>query len=105
MSGKSKRTGSNLRKVDEHVIAPAEYEELPEVTEDMLARAEYRVRGRLRVHPRRRGPQKSPTKIALSLRLSPEVVAHFKSSGRGWQTRFDDTLKKAIGSKRHSAKA
>src|SRR5580692_6159116 len=29
-----------------------------------------------------RGPNKSPTKKLVSLRLSPEVVEHFKSTGR-----------------------
>jgi uncharacterized protein (DUF4415 family) len=96
MNAKSKRIGSNLRKTDSHAIAPEEYVELPEVTAAMLARAEYRVGGRLKTHPRRRGPQKAPTKVALSLRLSPEVVRHFKATGRGWQTRIDDSLKKLI---------
>ena len=96
MNAKSKRIRSNLRKIDSHAIAAEEYEDLPEVTEAMLARAEYRVGGRLKPHPRHRGPQKAPTKVALSLRLSPEVVRHFKATGRGWQTRIDETLKKLI---------
>jgi uncharacterized protein (DUF4415 family) len=44
----------------------------------------------------KRGPQKAPTKRLVSLRLSPEVVDHFKASGRGWQTRIDSTLREAI---------
>ncbi len=40
----------------------------------------------------RRGPQKAPTKVPVSLRLSPMVVEHFKSQGRGWQTKIDDVL-------------
>jgi len=39
-----------------------------------------------------RGPQKAPTKIALSLRLSPQVVEAFRASGEGWQTRIDVVL-------------
>ena len=50
--------------------------------------------------PGQRGPQKTPTKKQVSLRLSPEVIAHFKAKGRGWQTRIDETLKKAIEPKR-----
>ena len=42
----------------------------------------------------RRGPQKAPTKIAVSLRLSPDVVKHFKDTGPGWQTRIDEALRK-----------
>lgn len=44
----------------------------------------------------RRGPQKAPTKVPVSIRLSPEVIDHFKGGGPGWQTRIDDTLKDAI---------
>ncbi len=44
----------------------------------------------------KRGPQKAPTKKLVSLRLSPDVIDHFKSTGRGWQTRIDSTLREAI---------
>ena len=47
--------------------------------------------------PRGRGPQKAPTKVAVSLRLTREVVDHFKADGPGWQTRMDEALKKAAG--------
>ena len=40
-----------------------------------------------------RGPQKAPTKVQVTLRLSPEVEAYFRSSGKGWQSRIDDVLK------------
>ena len=46
---------------------------------------------------RGRGPQKEPTKVAVSLRLTREVVEHFKADGPGWQTRMDQVLKKAVG--------
>ena len=42
---------------------------------------------------RGRGKQVAPTKQAVSLRLSPEVIAFFKAKGKGWQTRIDDALK------------
>jgi uncharacterized protein (DUF4415 family) len=42
----------------------------------------------------RRGPQKTPTKVAVSIRLSPEVISHFKAKGPGWQSRIDDALRK-----------
>ncbi|AZR95112.1 hypothetical protein BBB39_16130 [Bordetella trematum] len=42
---------------------------------------------------RRRGPQKAPTKQAVTIRLSPEVLDAFKASGAGWQTRMDSALK------------
>ena len=44
----------------------------------------------------KRGPQKAPTKIAVSIRLSPDVVKHFKAKGPGWQSRIDDALRKIV---------
>src|ERR1700727_1470002 len=50
-----------------------------------------------------RGPNKSPTKKLVSLRLSPEVIEHFKSTGAGWQSRIDDTLRDAVKRKRRNS--
>jgi len=44
-----------------------------------------------------RGPQKAPTKIAVTLRLDRDVVDSFKAGGPGWQTRINETLRKAVG--------
>jgi uncharacterized protein (DUF4415 family) len=44
-----------------------------------------------------RGPQKSkPVKQRVSLRLDPDIVAHFKKRGAGWQSRLNATLRKAL---------
>jgi uncharacterized protein (DUF4415 family) len=40
-----------------------------------------------------RGPQKTPTKQSTTIRLSPDVMAAFKATGAGWQTRIDAALK------------
>jgi uncharacterized protein (DUF4415 family) len=45
---------------------------------------------------RGRGPNKAPTKKQVSLRLSPEVIRHFKKGGKGWQSRIDETLRKVV---------
>jgi uncharacterized protein (DUF4415 family) len=42
-----------------------------------------------------RGPNKAPTKRLVSLRLSPDVLDHFKAKGPGWQSKIDDALRKA----------
>ena len=42
-------------------------------------------------------PRSENPKIPVSIRLSPEVVAHFKADGPGWQTRIDEALRKAAG--------
>lgn len=46
----------------------------------------------LRRQPGQRGPQKSPTKERVSIRLSREVVDAFRATGDGWQTRVDEVL-------------
>src|SRR5690625_5859261 len=46
-------------------------------------------------------PRKTNTKLPLHIRLSPEVVAHFKATGRGWQTRIDEALKEWIEKREH----
>jgi uncharacterized protein (DUF4415 family) len=65
-----------------------------EATEKWLSEAII-VRG-----PGQRGPQKAPTKQLVSLRLSQEVLEHFKAKGPGWQTRIDQALKSAIRKKK-----
>jgi len=58
-----------------------------------LNKAEFAQLKRL---PGQRGRQKSPTKVQVSMRVSPEVVRYFKSKGQGWQTRMDEALKEYI---------
>ena len=43
-----------------------------------------------------RGPQKSPVKERVGLRLDAEIVEHFRSTGSGWQSRINDILKTHI---------
>ncbi|WP_245483835.1 BrnA antitoxin family protein [Rhizobium ruizarguesonis] len=33
----------------------------------------------------------------MSIRLDPEVVDAFKAKGEGWQSRINETLRKAVG--------
>lgn len=42
-------------------------------------------------------PKASVTKVSTTIRLSPEVIEHFKSGGPGWQGRIDEALRKAAG--------
>jgi uncharacterized protein (DUF4415 family) len=82
----SRRTlGSNLKNVDSHVIKPHEYKELPELTEDMLARATLKKGGR---------PKSENPRQMISLRLPPNVIERWKATGPGWQTRMAEKLAK-----------
>ncbi len=49
---------------------------------------------------RRRGPQKTPLKQPVSLRLAPDLVAFFKDSGAGWQTRLEAVLRQYVEQQR-----
>ena len=67
-------------------------DDLPEITDNMLASAELRIGERVV----RRGRPLSPSpKQAIKLRLDPEVLAYYRSKGPGWQTRINATLRRA----------
>jgi uncharacterized protein (DUF4415 family) len=46
--------------------------------------------------PLRGRPKSAQTKLLVSIRYSPEVVAWFKSTGDGWQSRIDGVLRKYV---------
>jgi len=90
MTGKksaSRRTlKSDLARVDAHVVKAGEYRELPQLTSEMLARAKVKRGGR----PRSLNPRK-----LISLRLPADVIARWKATGPGWQTRMAERLSKS----------
>ncbi|NHQ60206.1 BrnA antitoxin family protein [Chlorobium sp. BLA1] len=45
-------------------------------------------------------PRSENRKLLVSVRYSPEVIAYFKSTGEGWQSRMDGVLRKYVT--RHS---
>jgi uncharacterized protein (DUF4415 family) len=71
--------------VDAHKIKAKEYEELPELTDNMLARA--------RVNKGGRPLSPNPRKL-ISLRLPTDVIERWKATGPGWQTRMAERLSK-----------
>jgi uncharacterized protein (DUF4415 family) len=42
----------------------------------------------------RRGKQKTPTKMTISLRLDANVLDAYKATGNGWQSRMNECLAK-----------
>ena len=74
---------SDLARVDAHVIQPEEYDELPEMNDAMLARAQINRGGR----PVATNPRK-----LLSIRLPADVIDRWKATGPGWQTRIAERL-------------
>ena len=75
--------GSDLAKVAAHVIQPEEYDELPELTDEMLARGTVNKGGR----PRSENPRK-----LISIRLPEDVILKWRATGPGWQTRMAEKL-------------
>jgi uncharacterized protein (DUF4415 family) len=62
-------------------------EVLPQIFDTSVALEMLKPRGRPRsAHPKER----------INIRLSHDVVEHFKSSGDGWQTRIDSALRQYI---------
>ena len=53
--------------------------------------------------PLRGRPKSENKKLLVSVRYSPEVVAYFKSTGEGWQSRMDGVLRKYVSRHSHSA--
>jgi uncharacterized protein (DUF4415 family) len=76
---------SDLARVDAHVVQAEEYDELPELTEEMLGRAKINKGGR----PASTNPRK-----LISLRLPVDVIERWKATGAGWQTRMAERLSK-----------
>jgi len=70
---------SNLMKIDSHSITDEEYDDLPELTDEMLQRATVNKGGR--------PISKNPKKL-ISLRVPLEVLERWKATGPGWQTRM-----------------
>ena len=76
---------SNLQQVDAHAIAPDEYADLPELTEEMVSRASLNKGGR---------PVSTNPRKPISLRLPAEVIERWRATGPGWQTRMAERLSK-----------
>lgn len=79
--------GSDLAKVAAHVIQPEEYDELPELTDDMLAMGRVNKGGR----PRSENPKK-----LISIRLPEDVILKWRATGPGWQTRMAEKLARVV---------
>jgi uncharacterized protein (DUF4415 family) len=92
MVNTSKAIGSDLKKVDAYVLGPKDYEEIPELTDEWFRRVDLYEGGKL---VRRGRPLSRDRKRAVSLRLDPDVLAHFRRGGRGWQSRINAALRKA----------
>lgn len=84
MSGKKRASATTWRDPDA----------APELTEGWFATADLYEGEKL---VRRGRPRKAAPKQAVNLRLDPDVLAHFREAGPGWQSRINAALRKAAG--------
>ena len=84
MTGSKPAIASDSKRVDAHEITAAEGEEV------FFGRAGLYEGDRL---VRRGRPRAEHPKVAISIRLSEEVLAAFRATGPGWQSRIDAALK------------
>ena len=82
MSAKRKNSGRTSPRQDDP----------PEITDDWIAEADL-YHGKKLV--RRGRPKLENPRQLLSLRLPPAVIASWKASGPGWQTRMAEVLEKS----------
>jgi uncharacterized protein (DUF4415 family) len=52
-----------------------------------------------------RGPQKSPVKKPVTLRVDPDIIAGYRATGPGWQSRMNEALRRALISRRDVSKS
>jgi len=84
-----------LAAAPDHVSDP----DCPYDPNDPAAVDAFWAKGKVRL-PGQRGPQKRQTKVAVTVRYSPEVLEYFKSTGEGWQTRMNDALREYVAQHR-----
>ena len=80
---------ARMQRIDRHVITREEYEEIPELPRSWFESADFKIGDKL---IRRGRPPKPKKKVAISIRLSEDVLEAFKFCGPGWQTRIDEAL-------------
>jgi uncharacterized protein (DUF4415 family) len=85
------------RKRDSSTDTFVDPDDAPELTEEWFQGADVYEGGKL---IRRGRPASDASKKLVSLRLSPEVLDHFRATGPGWQTRINETLLRAVKRKR-----
>jgi uncharacterized protein (DUF4415 family) len=86
-------TKEETKRIREGIAADPDTHELTD--EEM---AELRPLSEMKRLPGR--PKAEATKERVTIRLSPEVTAYFRATGKGWQTRLDEALREYIDARR-----
>ena len=70
----------------------ADPDDAPELTDAFFENAD-EYRGSTLVKRGRGRPKSAHTKVAVKLRLDPDVLEALRATGDGWQTRVNETLR------------
>ncbi|MEL6642599.1 MAG: BrnA antitoxin family protein [Pseudomonadota bacterium] len=94
MTTSSSPNGDEIRAAFADLMRRARRSETPEITpRQSLTRHDPTISA----HPRRtRGPQKTPTKVQVSIRFDADLVRALRETGKGWQGRANDILRNAL---------
>jgi uncharacterized protein (DUF4415 family) len=90
--------------IENNASLPTDWDDddLPEWTDDQFARAQFSIGGKVMRHAngtltRPGRPVSENPKKQVTLRLDPDVVEKFRATGKGWQSRINAELRKALG--------
>ena len=81
---------------DESGNGPEDYYQVPEIPARFFVDAERRARGEVVQKAKPGRPRLARPKEAINIRLSPDVLDAFRSTGPGWQTRIDQALRQHL---------
>lgn len=96
-----------MSKISKHTVVMPTVEEDKVITAaarndaDALPLAPRQLKNMVPLRTLRGRPKSDNRKLLISVRYSPEVVAYFKSTGEGWQSRMDEALREYV--KQHRA--
>jgi len=87
-------------------------DDAPELTDDFLEKGFWKIGDRavsreegqaaMREAVRRGRPKAESRKLALTVRYDADVVAAFKATGAGWQTRMNEALREWLKTHSHA---
>jgi len=100
---------AKLQNMAQHWVDP---DDAPELTDEFLEKGVWKIGGRavsreegqaaMREAVRCGRPKAENRKLALTVRYDADVVAAFKATGAGWQTRMNEALREWLKTHSHA---
>lgn len=86
------KTSKKIGKISLGNVRPLP-DDVPKLTRDFFLNGEVRAAGKV---IRRGRPPINGGKEAVKLRIDSDVLKHFREGGPGWQSRINETLRRAF---------